>query len=184
MLFAALRHQPSRRVRTADRPEREHHLLLPDRCHERRGHQLRVRTDRSDPPATTAPTIVTDEASSITNTSATLNASVNPEGSEVSEEDCTTSNTAHRPPTGRRSMLYFAARYRHQPSRRVRTADRPEREHHLLLPDRCHERRGTQLRIRTDHSDPPGDDRTDRCHRRRSFFDHEHFRHPQRIRQP
>ena len=76
-------HRRSRRgVRGDQRTERQHHLLLQDRRRKRRRQKRRARHFATLP---NAPTVKTEKASEIGQTTAKLNASVNPNGGEVTE---------------------------------------------------------------------------------------------------
>ena len=78
------------------------------------------------------PTVVTEAASSVTQTSATLNATVNPNGGEVSECKLEYGTTNAY---GIERAVHALAGVRDQPGRGVRVGHGPDREHHLPLPD-------------------------------------------------
>ena len=93
------------------------------------------------------PTVVTEAASSVTQTTATLNATVNPNGGEVSEckfEYGTT--TAY----GSSAPCALAAGVGDQPGRGVRGGHGPYREHHLPLQDLRDQRGRHEQRLRPD----------------------------------
>ena len=75
--LAGIGRKPGRRLRGDHRPDREHHLPLQDLRHELERHELRLGPDVHD--AANPPTVVTEAASSVTQTSATLNATREPQ---------------------------------------------------------------------------------------------------------
>ena len=87
---------------------------------------------------------MTDTASSVTQTAATLNATVNPNGGEVSECEFEYGTTTSY---GKTALVLLAARVGHEPGRGDRRDHRPEREHHLPLPDLRHQRRRHEQRL-------------------------------------
>ena len=104
---------------------------------------------------------MTEPASSVTQTSATLNATVNPNGQTVSdchfEYGTTTSYGVQR-------AVLLAARVGRKPGGGVRVGHGPHREHHLPLPDRRDQPERHELRLRPDVHDaaqpPDGRDRS------------------------
>ena len=97
-----------------------------------------------------APAVVTEAASSVTQTSATLNATVNPEGGNVT--DCHfeygTTNAY-----GSSAPCTPSPASETSPSRCPPRDHRPDRQHHLPLPDRRDQRRRRKQRLRSDVHD-------------------------------
>ena len=94
-----------------------------------------------------APTVVTTPASSVTQTTATLNATVNPNGGEVS--DCKFEyGTTTRLRINR--LVRLAAGVGEQPGGGVRGGHRPDREHDLPLQDLGDQRGRHEQRLRRD----------------------------------
>ena len=92
-----------------------------------------------------APTVVTKAASSIAQTTATLNATVNPNGGEVSECKFEYGTTISY---GSTAPCSLAARVGDEPGRGVRGDHGPDREHHLPLQDLGDQRRRHEQRLR------------------------------------
>ena len=126
--------EPGRGVRSGDGPCREHHVPLQDLGDQRRRHEQgrRPETSKSDPP-----TVVTQGASSVTQTTATLNASVNPGGEELSECEFEYGTTTAYGSSAPCSSTPEGVEY---PVRRVRIDHRPHRQHDLPLPHLGHQR--------------------------------------------
>ena len=80
---ARVRHDPRRRLSRHQQPDPEHHLSLPRHRDQRHRHHQRHRPNLKT--LTIAPTVAGEPASAVTQTTATLNATVNPNGGEVSD---------------------------------------------------------------------------------------------------
>ena len=108
-------------------------------------------TGAFEPTSTNSPTVATEAASSLTQTSATLNATVNPNGANVSEckfEYGTSTRTA----PARRAPR---AGVRLEPRRRLRLDRGPDREHRIPLPHLGDQPRRHQQRHRPNIQDTP-----------------------------
>ena len=90
-----------------------------------------------------APTVVTEPASSVTHTSATLNATVNPNGETVTACEFEYGTSL---PSGTTVPCTSRARVGRKPSRGVRVVDGPERKHQIPLPDHRDQQHGHQRR--------------------------------------
>ena len=133
--------EPRRGLGVAERPDREHDLPLPDLRDQPRRHEQRLRRNVQNA-ATNPPTVETEAASSITQTAATLNATVNPNGGEVSECKFEYGTTTSYGPT-RRAPPAGSGRSPSPCPRRLR----PDREHDLPLQDLRDQRRRHEQRL-------------------------------------
>ena len=89
-------------------------------------------TDQTFKTLQNPPTVVTAAASAVAQTSATLNATVNPNGGEVSECKLEYGTTTH---TNQPPLVHARARVRHQPCGGVRGRHGSHRQHDLPLQD-------------------------------------------------
>ncbi len=174
---AGLRDQRGRGVRGDHGPDREHDLPLPDLRDERGRHEQR-RLTKPSKRCPNAPTVETKAASAIAQTTATLNATVNPNGGEVSECKFEYGTTTAYGSTRPCAALPGSG---HESRRRVRRDHRPDRQHDLPLQDLGDEcgRHEQRLRRNVQNAIEPADGRDES-----GLGDRPDHGNPERHRQP